>query len=152
MNEIRCSVEFEPDETRQSLGRITGVLMKYGTQARDRQETFAQGSLRWSEDGIVLNRQHSRQDPILRFVPVVDGDEVRINAAIPDSVAGRSIRNEIGTLFRGLSVEFRPIEERYENNIRNILAAELTGAGVVDSASYPTSVEIRNKKRIRIWL
>ena len=48
------------------------------------------------------------QSPILRFTPEVDGDEVRIDAALPDTQRGRDaatmIRN--GT-FQGLSIEFR---------------------------------------------
>ena len=81
--------------------------MPYGKRASDRPELFETGSLKWPEDGIVLNRQHSRKSPIMRVIPTVEGDEVRIDQRLPDTQAGRDAAAEIRQgLFRGLSVEF----------------------------------------------
>ena len=103
MDEIRCSIEFRADESRQSPGRIVGVLLSYGEQALDRAEKFEAGSLHWPDGGIVLNEQHNRQAPIMRFTPEVVGKEVRIDAPLPDTQRGRDaatmVRN--GT-FQGL--------------------------------------------------
>ena len=108
MDEIRFAVECRADESRQSPGRIFGTLMEYETRAGDRPEMFAAGALTWPDGGVVLNEQHNRQAPIMRFTPEVRGSAVVIDSLLPDTQRGRDaalmIRN--GT-FRGLSVEFR---------------------------------------------
>ena len=80
-------------------GRLFGVLMEYGKRARDRAELFEAGSLTWPEDGVIVNRQHTRAAPILRVVPIVDGDKVRIDAPLPDTSAGRDAAAEIRSVF-----------------------------------------------------
>ena len=115
IREIRCTIEIRADDSRQSPGRISGALMEYGTKARTRQEQFADGSLVWPDGGIVLNEQHNRQAPIMRFTPTVEGREVRIDAALPDTQRGRdaAVLVKNGTL-TGLSVEFLAVEEGYQ--------------------------------------
>ena len=81
-NEIRFSVEVREDEARLGPGRLVGVVMKYGERAKDRPELFERGSLSWPKEGIVLNRQHERRQPIMRVTPTVEGDEVRIDAPL----------------------------------------------------------------------
>ena len=157
MTELRCAIELRADDARESPGRIVGTLVTYGERAGDRAELFTPGSLTWPETGVILNEQHNRQAPIMRFVPTVEGREVRIDAALPDTQRGRDastmIRN--GT-FTGLSVEFRSRREtRSAGGLREIHAAELGGAGLVDSPSYRgSSVEVRHKdrRRRRLWL
>ena len=54
----------------------------------------------------------------------------------------------------GLSVEFRATAQNIVNGVRRIGAAVLTGAAIVDSPSYATSVEVRRgqaKRRVRRW-
>ena len=157
VNEIRCSIELRADESRQSPGRIVGTLMTYGVRAKDRAELFAPGALTWPDGGIILNEQHSRTAPILRFVPEVEGNEVRIDAPLPDTQRGR----DAGTMIRngtmtGLSIEFRAEQEGRAHGMREIRRAVLSAAALVDSASYGTSVEVRDRKlatrRRRIWL
>ena len=146
MDEIRFSVELRDDEQR-GPGRLSGRLIRYGERARDRPELFEPGALRWPSDGIVLNRQHERRSPILRFTPVVEGDEVRIDATLPDTQAGRDAAAEIRSgLFRGLSMEFKAVRERFAGGVRRIAEAVLGGAGLVDNPSYATTVEIRKTK------
>ena len=156
MDEIRFAVECRADETRQSPGRIVGTLMEYETRAGDRPELFAAGALSWPDGGIVLNEQHNRQAAIMRFEPEVRDGAVVIDAALPDTQRGRDaatmIRN--GT-FRGLSVEFRATSEGVRNGVREIRAARLAGAALVDDPSYPASrVEVRERTaaRPRVWL
>ena len=140
MNEIRCAVEFREDDSRLSPGRLRGTLLEYETQAVDRLEKFAQDSLRWAEGGVILSLQHNRQAPIVRFVPKLEGRELKIDIPLPDTSNGRDsatmVRN--GTL-QGLSVEFRCEQEDRSTGIREILKAELTGAALVDDPSlrYP---------------
>ena len=143
--EIRCAVELREDADRSGPGRLSGVLLTYGERAGDRPERFARGALSWPENGVVLNEQHNRQAPIVRFVPTVDGDEVRIDVDLPDTQRGRdaatSVRN--GTL-TGLSVEFNGARDRITGGVREIGSALLVRAGLVDDASYGGStVEVR---------
>ena len=155
--ELRCSIELRADDARQSPGRIVGTLLTYGKRASDRAEVFAAGSLAWEDRGVVLNEQHNRQAPIMRFVPVVDGAEVRIDAALPDTQRGRdmatSIRNNTMT---GLSIEFCSKEERQRAGMREVVAAQLLGAAVVDQGSYTGDLEVRGRdersRRRRVWL
>ena len=157
MSEIRCAIELREDEDRQSPGRIIGTLMRYGARAGDRPERFAEGALSWKNGGIILNQSNTTErQPIMRFTPTVEGSEVRIDAALPDTSRGRDaavmIRN--GTL-TGLSVEFKPTSEGRAGGVREIRAAKLTAAGLVDDPSYPSaSVEVRagGNRRPRIWL
>ena len=86
MNEIRCEIRLAEDEGKP---RIVGTLMPYGTEARDRREVFEAGSLTWPEDGVILHRQHERAQPIMRVLPIVEGNEVRIDQSLPDTSAGR---------------------------------------------------------------
>lgn len=145
MNEIRCSIELRADDSRLSPGRIVGTLVEYNQKALDRAELFSPGALSWDQAGIVLNRQHRRDEPVMRFSPSIDGNEVLIDAALPDTTAGRDMAVEVRNgLFRGLSIEFRALRERRVNGIRVIDKATLTGAAVVDSPSYPTRVDVRS--------
>ena len=158
MDEIRCCIEVRADESRQSPGRLYGVLMKYGTKATDRPEVFEPGSLKWPDSGVVLNRQHSRAAPIMRVLPITEGNVVRIDAPLPDTSAGRDAAREIRgapgspPLFRGLSVEFKDVRQTFVGGVRRITSAVLTGAGLVDAPSYPeSSIEVRAKRR-QVWL
>ena len=154
-NEIRCSIEIRADDSRESPGRITGTLITYGQRASDRPELFLPGSLEWPERGIILNRQHSRTAPVMRVIPQVVDGAVVIDAALPDTSAGRDTATEIRQgLFTGLSVEFRSISQRFEGGLRKIAKAALSAAAIVDSPSYAGSnLELRSgEKRRRVWL
>ena len=155
MDELRCTIEYREDESRQSPGRIVGVLLSYGEQALDRAEKFEAGSLHWPDGGIVLNEQHNRQAPIMRFTPEVVGKEVQIDAPLPDTQRGRdaAIMVKNGT-FTGLSIEFRSESEGRSAGTRMIRRASLSAAALVDSPSHKSSVEVRGKagRRPRVWL
>ena len=147
MTEIRCAIELRADETRQSPGRVVGTIVDYETRARDRPERFRQDALTWPDDGVVLNRQHDRRAPVMRFIPTVEGRSVRIDAPLPDTTAGRDMAAEIRAgLFRGLSLEFKALRETRQNGVRVIEKARLTAAAVVDDPSYATSVAVRHRE------
>ena len=153
--EIRCAIEVRADASRMSPGRLYGVLIRYQERASDRPELFEAGALSWPENGIVLNRQHQRGSPIMRVVPIVQGNSVVLDSALPDTQAGRDTAAEIRAgLFNGLSVEFKAIKQRFEGGVRKIGAAILKAAAIVDSPSYAGSaVEVRGKgrRRRRLW-
>ena len=158
---IRCAVELR-DGGDDSPGRLTGVLMRYGAPGQHGRESFAPGSLRWPDNGIRIDLDHasspargSVQAPILRTVPVLsdDGAEVRIDAPLPNTTAGRDLAVLMRSdppLYSGLSVEFKAARQSYVGGRRVITDAILRGAGLVDTPSYlDTSVEVRDDRPAR---
>ena len=155
-DEIRCAIELRADETRQGPGRLVGRILRYGERAIDRAELFERGALSWPDDGVVLNRQHARGAPIMRIVPTVDGDELRIDQQLPDTLAGRDAATEIRAgLMRGLSVSFQAKRQAFAGGVRRIQSAAMTAVGLVDSPSYDAPVEVRARRnggrRRRAW-
>ena len=157
-SEIRCKLEIREDDTLQSPGRLVGTLLTYGERASDRPELFERGAFDLdaikASGGIVVNRQHSRANPILRVTPELRGDELVIDQALPDTQAGRDAAVEIRDgLMRGLSVEFKALRARMVNGVRRIAAATLVAGGLVDDPSYSGStVEVRDKGRPETYL
>ena len=143
MDEIRCEVRLAEVEGKPT--RLVGTIMPYGEQAKDRAEVFTPGSLKWDAGGIVLNRQHQRSAPILRFTPIEAEGRLTIDAEIPRTTAGADCEAEIRSgLFKGLSIEFRAVKQTIVGGVRRITEAVLTGAGLVDSGSYAgATVEAR---------
>ena len=93
----------------------------------------------------------------MRFTPEARDGKVMIDAALPDTQRGRDAATDIrGGLYRGLSVEFRAVEERMVAGVREVRRATLAAAALVDSPSYPASgVEVRKRaggRRTPRWL
>ena len=145
MDELVFEIRQEADPSRESPGRLVGTLLTYEERAKDRLEIFARGSLTWPEGGIVINEQHNRSSPILRVVPFLEGDKVKIDAALPNTTRGRDAAENLRTgVYTGLSVEFASRAEGRRGPLREIRSALLGGAALVDSASYKGStVEVR---------
>ena len=145
-NEFRCAIEFRADDSRLTPGRLVGELLTYGKRALDRPEMFEVGAFHWDAGGVVLNRQHARTAPILRFTPIVDGDVVRIDVPLPDTTAGRDAAAEVRDgLMSSLSVEFKAEQEDRAGGLRVIRRARLTGAALVDEGSYGGEVSVRER-------
>lgn len=152
-NEIRCAVELRNDDTRAGPGRLCGRVLTYGARALDRAELFEKGALTWPDDGVILNRQHVRGAPIMRVIPEVRGSELVVDQALPDTQAGRDAASEIRSgLLRGLSVSFEAQKQTFAGGVRRISAAALTAVGLVDLPSYDAPVEVRSRRRRRLWL
>ena len=129
-NEIRCSIEYRADDSRESVGRLVGTLLVYGERSGDRPEVFAPDSLTFAGGGLVLNRQHERKSPIMRFTPELRGRELVIDAKLPNTSAGRDAAAEVKSgLLRGLSIEFISKREENRGGIRTILAASFAALG-----------------------
>ena len=138
-DEIRCSITVE--DRAEGSPRLIGVLMPFNTLAQDRAELFEVGSLSWPESGIIVNRMHQRASPIMKVVPIVEGNEVRIDAEIPSTAAGIDCLAEVRSgLLTSLSVEFRAVKQTIVLGVRRISEAILTGAGLVDAGSYAEAV------------
>ena len=147
MENLIVEVRFQEDPARLSPGRLTGTLLTYETRASDRAELFARGSLYWPETGISINDQHNRKETIVRAVPFLDGDAVKIDVALPDTQRGRDAAVNVrdGTL-PGLSVEFHSEIEARRGGLREIRRALLARAGLVDTPSYSDSkAEVRGQ-------
>ena len=155
-DEIRCKVSCEEDRTRSGPGRIVGRILTYGERATDRAELFERGALTWPAAGVVLNRQHARGAPIMRVIPELRGDELRIDQALPDTVAGRDAAAEIRSgLLRGLNVSFEAGRQSFVGGVRRISSAAMTAVGLVDDPSYDAPVEVRarvhGRRHRRAW-
>ena len=159
MDKLLFEIRQTEDPTRESPGRLTGTLLRYEERARDRNEVFTRGALTWPAEGILINEQHNRQAPILRAVPFMDGDEVKIDAPVPNTTRGRdAVTNIREGVWTGLSVEFHSRAEGRRGNLREIRQAYLGAAALVDTGAYAGSrVEVREEtdtqQRIaRLWL
>ena len=159
MDELFFEIRQLDDPTRESAGRLSGTLLRYNEVAKDRKEVFARGALTWPKDGILINWQHDRQKPLLRAVPFIDGDAVKIDAPIPNTALGRdTVVNIRSGVFGGMSIEFHSKSEGRRGNLREIRSAFLGAAALVDTGAYSgAKVEVRAKtdtqQRIaRLWL
>ena len=159
MDELICEVRFAEDDTRQSPGILSGILMPYGVKASDRQEMFELGALTWPAEGVLVRRMHDRKSPLVKVIPYMDGSDLRIDSPLLNSTAGRDAAIELRNgILTGLSVEFSATKETRRGGLRVIQSAILGGAGLVDYPSYRgAKAELRGKtdtqRRIaQLWL
>ena len=143
MIEYRFSELEVPEEGSRIL---QGVVLKYGEVANGDYgpERFAPGALEFSD--VVLNRQHQRVVPLARTggsgleIQETEG-KLTMRADLPDTQDARDtlelVRKKV---LRGLSIEFKALEQHIENGVRIITRAILSGIGVVDSPAYVSSV------------
>jgi len=139
----RRTVELRASE---DAGTLSGVLVSYGERAvvEGRPERFEAGAF-GEPPAVPLTVQHN-PDWIAApasAVALIDGParlELRAHLS-PDSPAVRLVRS--GAM-RGLSVEFRALDEEDANGVRVVKRAELAGASLVDVPAYRGSrVEAR---------
>ena len=132
-------------EDRSGPGVISGLLIPYEQEARDRREKFAKGSARW--DGTVaLNRMHVRTECVARAELEQRDDGVHLRAKLPDTARARDLATEVRAgLHRGLSVEMKVAKDKMVQGVRVIMDAFIGGAGVVTDGAYATTIEAREK-------
>ena len=145
-------LEYRADTSNESPGMLSAVLMTYGAKAADRPEKFEQGAFHWGKDGILIRELHPQPGgpeipAIMRTLPFLEGRELRINAPLPNSTAGRDIAAKMKgplPLYGEMSVEFAPERETRQGGLRVIQRAYLDGAALVLRGSYADStVEVR---------
>ena len=146
-----AAIEYAVDTTRESPGRLTGVLVKFGEQASDgRKDVYDAGSLSWPDGGIVLNEMHDRKMAIKRFSPYLEGDELRVDFPLPPTQRGRDAATMVkdGT-YSGLSMEVArdSIVATYRAGVRHISRGMLVAAALVDEAAFLGSVVDVHGKR-----
>ena len=150
LDNLLVEVRFVADDSRQSPGRLTGTLVKYGERARHLAERFADGALAWAENGLIINQQHNREMIITRVFPYVENRELRIDAALPNTQAGRDAATNVREgILTGLSVGFirASVKDSIVDGIREIRYAMLDHGALVDDAEYGGStVEVRHSE------
>ena len=138
-------------------GELRGVAMRFGDVAELPwgRERFDPGSLTAAADGVILNVQHERGRPLARFPDGgleldFDAAELRIRARVADTSDGRdTVALVRAGVLRGLSVEFRPDDERLEDGVRIVTRARLSGIAVVDDGAYDTATVNAYRARAR---
>ena len=151
MEELACEIRYEVDQSRQSPGRLRGVIIRYEMQAGDRKEVVSRNAFHWRDGGIVINDQHRRESAIVRATPFLQGDDLMVDVALPDTQAGRDAATNVRDgVLTGLSVEMAVESEGRRGSLREIRRARLVRAGLVDDPSYRESkVEVRG--HVKNW-
>ena len=134
-------------ELRQEGRRLSGVAVTYGEIGQspfgpERFEAGAFGDL--SNSDVILNFQHDRGRPLARTGSglFLDDSEksLDIRAELPRTTEADNVLELVKAgVLRGLSIEFKALQERQESQVRVIQRALLGGVGVVDSGAYPSS-------------
>ncbi len=154
--EVYAQITFAEDEKREGPGRIKGTLLTYGERASDRNVTFADNSLSWTDGGVVLNLQHQRHLHLARFMPAASGKRLMVDVPLPDTAASRDAVTLIKAgVLTGLSAEVEPMSEDYDGTLRRITKGMLTGAALVDGPSFKgskVSVHAKRGRGRRLWL
>ena len=128
---------------------IIGAPMTYGDIARlpFGRETFSAGAFGdVSALDVRMNIQHDRRRMIARTggggLLLTDSPErLEIRAELPGTRdADDALLMVHNRMLRGLSVEFDPLAERTERDLRIVDRAALSGVGLVDIPAYPQSI------------
>ena len=124
---------------------IHGVVVRYGDTARigNLQERFEAGAFgdTLQSPAIRVNLQHRRERPLA--IPRFSDTPTALHAAfkLPDTSDGRDAQSLLETgVLTGLSMEFVPVEERFEAGVRVIRRAQMLGLALVDYPAYAQSV------------
>ena len=139
-------------ELRQEGRRLSGVAIRYGEigQSPFGPERFEAGAFQPLGD-VILNVQHERGRPLARTGAglILDDDEtaLQVRADLPGTTeADNTLALVKAGVLKGLSIEFKALQERSESDLRIVEKAVLKAVGVVDSGAYPGSnVEARRR-------
>ena len=137
-------------ELRAEGRRLSGTVLRYGDVAPKIGERFLPGSLQLA-DAVPLNIEHDLERAIAWYpdggLTLHDGpDALRMQAELPPlPAADRALAEVRSGVRRGLSIEFRPIDEtRAGDGTRVIKSALIRGIAVCRSPHYHQSrVEAR---------
>ena len=138
-------------ELRAQGRRLSGIALPFNEVSPSHREKFLPGSIRFAEV-VHLDLDHDAEKAIA-FAPGgglqlrQDRDALHLTADVLPIPASDRALEQVRSGSRGLSVEFRSLEEtRDDAGIRVIEQAMLSGVGLVRSPSYPSAtVEARAK-------
>ena len=141
---MRDETEYRYAELDASGDGMAGIVIRYGDVARfgEFSERFEPRSIRYSD--VIVNLQHRRETPVARSgagLELMDSDtELRAEIRPPDTIHGQTAISLVKAgILRGLSMEFRMLQERWDGKQRIIQRAELKGIGIVDRPAYSDS-------------
>lgn len=145
-------------EVRAEGRTLSGLVMPYGERAGDRAERFEPGAfIREQNTWLDLDHDPSR---VLAWegagLTLQDGPEsLRMSAKLAHiPLADLALQSVRDGSRRGLSVEFRSLEERQESGLRVISRALLRGIGLVRAGAYTsaqiTEIRARSPEQTRI--
>ena len=152
--EIRCKIELRADASRQSPGRLCRHPVDVRRAGGRPAGAVPTGRASLAGCGRDATRAAQPQAPIVRFLPSEHRGAILIDAPLPDTSRGRDAAVGVREgVYGGLSVEFVAEREQWRGELREIARALLTGAGLVDDASYDGStVEVRHRAPgIDLW-
>ena len=141
---------FSPLEYRADSGIVRGVVVRYGDVARigglfsERFEAGAFGDVDALD--VIANVQHDRGRPLARTggggLELTDTrQELSAALSMPDTRDGEDAAKLLRLrVLRGFSVEFRAVQERFDNGVRIVEKAALLNVGLVDRPAYGASL------------
>ena len=117
--------------------RLEGIAVRYNEIAPQFNERIEPGAF-GNVQSIAINLQHDASVVLVENATLQsDNKELRVLATLqPDAAAIRLV--ERGAL-NGFSVEFVPVQDRMDGNVRVIERAKLVGLALVDMGAYPSA-------------
>ena len=146
------AVELRASSTDDSPGTLSGLIVPIGRIAADRKEVFTPGSAVFPDGGVKLLLEHQGRE-VMAFEPVAGFDGYRIEAALPDSDAGREAAELVQSGKRSsLSVEFEAIEEERVSEVREVRRALISAAALVPAGAYEQARAELRSRELQWWL
>ncbi|MDE0479229.1 MAG: HK97 family phage prohead protease [Gammaproteobacteria bacterium] len=133
---------------------LAGIALPWETRSDAHKERFERGSIELAASGVSFKLGHSRvpgNDKVISWTggggltveSREDGLYLESDLAEANPIARRA-REQAERGVTGLSVEFRAIRDRFDDNgDRVVQAAILGGVALVRNPSYPTAAEFR---------
>ena len=139
--------EFESRESDLDKRVLTGVAVDYSDVARVKhfEERFLPGAFEGHAENVVLTYMHDKNRPLTRTgagLTLTDTpEEMRFFAVLPTTRdADDALELVRARVFRGASVSFQAIDDKWDGNRREIRQAHLARIGIVDEPAYSQSV------------
>ena len=147
MENLLTECRFLEDPTNASPGRLVGNLLTYGERGQSRAERFRDNSIKWDEEGLLVNEMHDRFRPIVRVWPFQDGQTLKVDQLLPNTTAGRDAAENIRRgVLPCLSIEFdrKSVQSIQVGGVKEIRSARMTAIGLVDAGEYKSATaEVR---------
>ena len=153
----RDGLEIRQDENG-GPGVISGPAVRYNDTAlitREMGERIQAGAFGDLQGDYIANYMHMREAPLARTGSGLEfrdsPQELFVEIVLPPTQMGLDTAALVKRgVLKGLSLEFYPIEQRWDGDILVRTRAQLAGVAVVDIPAYPKSKpEIRYRLR---WL
>ena len=104
--EFQTTLTLGESEDRSGPGVVSGLLVPFEQEARDRRERFQKGSARW-DGSIPLNRMHDRKEVVCRAELESKDDGVHLKAKLPDTQRARDVATDVVSLHHASAPHLR---------------------------------------------